>query len=70
MHFSANEVNTTHTAPLENHSVAGEGYTISFVSDNIVPHVTHEFEADFNLVEEYISDSHHSDVDSADFDLE
>ena len=42
-------------------SVAGSGCAIGFVSDTIVPQLT---------LEEYDSDSDHSNVDSADFDSE
>ena len=70
MHFPADQVNPTHTASLENRSVADKGCAISFVSDTIVPQLTLASEADFNQVEEYESDSDQSDVDSADFDSE
>lgn len=48
---------TTHTASLENRSVADEGYAISFVSDTIVLQMTLASEADFNQVEEFESES-------------
>jgi len=68
VHFPAGQVNTTHTASLENRSAAVEGWEISFVSDTIVPKFTLASEADFKQVEECESDSDHSD--SADFDSE
>ena len=36
VHFPADQVNPTHTASLENRSVADEGCVVSFVSDTIV----------------------------------
>ena len=58
------------TASLENRSVADEECAISFGSDIIVVQLTLAFEADFNQVEEYESNSNCIDVDSTDYDSE
>ena len=70
VHFSADQVNITPTASLENLSVADEECAISFVIDIIVPQLTLVSEADFNQLVKYGSDSDCIDVDSTDFDLE
>ena len=68
VHFPPDQVKmVTPTASSENCSVVDEECGISFISDVTVPQLASE--ADFNQVEEYESESDHSDTDSADFDL-
>ena len=70
VYFPADQVNITPTASLENLSVADEECAISVVSDILVPQLTLAFEAVFNQLVKYESDSDCSDVDSTDYDSE